>query len=297
MLVLAGLAEARGATGPAVPPTTAMPQAVREALRGYGGQVTFAALNFKTGARIEWRADVPVATASTIKLPIMVEVAYEVAAGKLAWDMPLHLRAADKVQGSGILQDLSDGLPLTLGDAVLLMIVESDNTATNLVIDQVGIPAVNARMQALGLHDTVLYKKVFRPIEGPAPPDQARFGLGKTTARDMLTLLTLLHAHKLASPAACDRMLQVLAKQRDVDGFPRYTDQLQARLGGAMTWAHKTGALDDIRNDVGILSTPKGELAMAAFAYDSPDHAWTADNAATLVVARLALTTATVMLH
>jgi len=291
--VLGGLAVAQ-ATGTAAP-APLLPPPIQAAWQGFGGHVSFAAVNVETGARLEWRADVEVPTASTIKLPIMVEAAYQVAAGRLTWDQPLHLSAADKVPGSGILQDLSEGLTLTLGDAVTLMIVESDNTATNLVLDKVGISAVNTRMQALGLQHTVLFKKVFRPPPGPPSPDQARFGLGKTTASDMLTLLRLLQAHRLVTPAACDWMLRVLAKQRDEDGFPRYMDQLRPRLG-ALNWAHKTGALDDVRNDVGILPTSHGTLILAAFAYDSPDHTWSADNAATLVLARLALASATALL-
>jgi beta-lactamase class A len=201
--------------------------------------------------------------------------------------MPLTLHHCDKVEGSGILQDLSDGLHITLADAVMLMIVESDNTATNLVLGQVGIAPVNDTMERLGLPDTRLYKKVFLPAPEPESEDAKRFGLGKTTVNDMLRLLRLINARQVVDASASDRMIEILKKQRDNDAFPRYLDRFGTR-DHPITVAHKTGALDELRNDVGIVDTPRGKLAMAGFAYDSPDKSWTADNAATLVLAKLA---------
>ena len=81
-------------------------------------------------------------------------------------------KPADRVIGSGLLQYLHAPLELTLEDALVLMMIESDNTATNLVIDQVGLANVNARGKTLGLVNTWLYKKVYQPSEGPMPADQ-----------------------------------------------------------------------------------------------------------------------------
>jgi beta-lactamase class A len=264
----------------------------------FGGHVAFEAVNLKTGERVGFGFDQPVITASTIKLPIMIETFYQMAAGKVAWDTPIVLRHEDKVEGSGILQDLSDNLQITLADAVTLMIVESDNTATNLVLDKIGIPPVNDRMKQLGLTQTVLYKKVFRPAEGPVPPEEAKYGLGKSSPDDMIRLLTLLQNHAILTPAACDQMIGILKKQRDNDAFPRYLDQFTPP-GQAEPFvvAHKTGALDQVRNDVGIVYTPAGPIAMAGFAWDSPDQRWTCDNAALLALGRLAEATVRAMLQ
>ena len=248
----------------------------------FGGKVTFVAVDLKTGERFGLAPDEPIATASVIKLPVMVEAFYQMQEGKLQWSQPVKETEFDRVQGSGILQDLNQQIGLTLGDAITLMIDLSDNTASNIVIRTVGINAVNARMQRLGLKHTKLFGYVFHEKDS-SDPEAKKFGLGETTADDMVNLLTLLKQHHILTPAACDHMLEILSKQRDIDAFPRYTSNIPG-----VTWERKTGALDDIRNDVGIAETNVGPIVMAGFAYDSPDHQWTADNAALLVLGRLA---------
>ncbi|HTV55571.1 MAG TPA: serine hydrolase [Terriglobia bacterium] len=248
----------------------------------FGGQVTLAGVDLKTGERFGLAANRPVRTASIIKLPVMVEAFYQTNQGKLRWSQPVTVTAWDRVPGSGILQFLSSKMCLTLGDAITLMIDLSDNAAANIVIHQIGIPAVNARMRQLGLMHTSLLGYVFHPTQ-PETAAEKRFGLGETTANDMARLLTLIQQHRILTPALCDRMLQILSQQQDNDAFPRYTDRFPG-----VTWAHKTGALDDVRNDVGVAETPAGPIVLAGFAYDSPDRQWTADNAALLVLARLA---------
>jgi beta-lactamase class A len=104
-----------------------------------------------------------------------------------------------------------------------------------------------------------------------------------TTANDMVKLLTMIQKHEILTPAACGKMLKILGQQMDNDAFPRYTGGI-----AGVTWYHKTGALDAVRNDVGIAQTPAGPLVLAGFAYDSPDQQWTAENAALIVLARLA---------
>jgi beta-lactamase class A len=251
----------------------------------FGGKVTFVAVDLKTGERFGLAPDRPVSTASVIKLPVMVEAFYQMQEGKLQWSQPVKETEFDRVQGSGILQDLNQQIGLTLGDAITLMIDLSDNTASNIVIRTVGINAVNARMQRLGLKHTKLFGYVFHEKDS-SDPEAKKFGLGETTADDMVHLLTLIKQHEILTPATCDQMLKILSKQRDLDAFPRYTSDLPG-----ITWEHKTGALEDIRNDVGIAETSAGPIVMAGFAYDSPDHQWTADNAALLVLARLAKAT------
>lgn len=252
---------------------------------GFGGKVTFAALDLKTGEHFGLAAKQPVATASVIKLPVMVEAFYQMQEGKLKWAQPVIETDFDRVRGSGILQDLSQNINLTLGDTITLMIDLSDNTAANMVIRTVGISAVNARMKHLGLKHTKLFGYVFHEKDS-SDPEAKKFGLGETTANDMVHLLTLIKQHQIITPAACDQMLKILSKQRALDAFPRYTSNLSG-----VTWEHKTGALNAVRNDVGIAETPAGPIVMAGFAYDSPDHQWTADNAAQLVLARLAQAT------
>ncbi len=276
--------------GPARQPAAApdgapLPPPVAEIVGQFGGRLYFAAEHLQSGRSLRFQADEQVQTASVIKLPIMVEVFFQVREGRLDLQRRLRYEESNRVPGAGILQDLTPGLELPLIDAVTLMIVLSDNTATNMVIDEVGIEAVNRRLQQLGLGRTRLNKKVYLPADDSVPPEYARFGLGVTTAGDMLELLRKLHRRELVDPEASERMLAILQKQRDQDQIPRL---LAEPPWEGVRVAHKTGALDQVRNDVGLVSTSRGDFALCLFAQDSPDRRWTPDNQASLTLARLA---------
>lgn len=112
---------------------------VRAELTEFKGKVWIYAKNLDTGKDYALRADEQVLTASMIKLPIMAEVFRQVAEGKVKWDDQIELTKEKKQGGSGILSEFSDGTKIDLKTAVNLMIVVSDNTATNLVLDKVGL--------------------------------------------------------------------------------------------------------------------------------------------------------------
>ncbi|MBZ5535112.1 MAG: class A beta-lactamase-related serine hydrolase [Acidobacteriia bacterium] len=261
---------------------------IQQIISAFKGNVALAAKNLRTGELIEINAHQEVQTASVIKLPIMVEAFYQAREGRTPLDSLLLLDKENVVQGSGILQDLSEGLILPLQDALTLMIVLSDNTATNMVIDSVGLDAVNSRMKNLGLVHTRLFKKVFLPPPKPSE-DQKKFGLGVTTPAEMLRLLELLARGDLVDKASSEAMISILKKQRDRDQIPRYIsyDNLEGTARGIQV-ANKTGALDHVRNDVGLVFSPRGTYLMAIFAWNSKDARWTPDNAATLTIAELA---------
>ena len=154
----------------------------------FKGKVNLFAKNIDTGATFTLAGDEPVQTASTIKIAVMVEAFARVAEQKAKWTDELVLTREKKVGGAGILPEFSDGLRLTVRDAVTLMMILSDNTATNLVIDTLGADAVNARMEALGLNETRLMRRVFgggESAEGKKEENK-RFGLGRTSPREMV---------------------------------------------------------------------------------------------------------------
>src|SRR5271154_6276284 len=165
---------------------------VRAIAAEHHGDVALFAENLKTHETVAISPDTPVQTASVIKLTILYEALEQVRSGKAHFDDKITLTKADQVQGSGVLLFFDTPLPLTLKDVLTMMIVMSDNTAANLAMDKIGIPNVNRRLEMLGLKDTYLYKKVFTPNPPGVvmPADQKKFGLGKTTAREMSTLMT-----------------------------------------------------------------------------------------------------------
>jgi beta-lactamase class A len=160
------------------------------------GAVALFAKNLDTGESYGLQPDDRVRTASTIKTAIMVEAFARVAEGKSKWTDELILTDAKKQPGSGILREFGGGLRLSLRDAVNLMIVVSDNTATNLVLDVVTADAVNARMEGLGLKQTRSLRKVGGGGESKAfsdpsnkRPNGSPFVIGVTTPREMVTLV------------------------------------------------------------------------------------------------------------
>ena len=202
---------------------------VRAEIAQFKGKVSLFAKNLDTGATFQYNADERVRTASTIKVPIMVEAFARVAEAGAKWSDEVVLTKEKKVSGSGILQELSDGLRLTLRDAVTLMIIVSDNTATNLVLDLLTTDAVNARMDSLGLKQTRVLRKVGSGGTSRAGEDAALkpFGLGVTTPREMVLLLEKLERGEVVSPAASKEMLAIMRREQYDEGIGRTLANVQ----------------------------------------------------------------------
>ena len=251
------------------------------------GKVSLFAVNLKTGETASIDPDRPVQTASVIKLPIMLEAFYQVKGGKHNLDDKLTLTKSNQVPGSGVLTFLDPGLQLTLKDAITLMMIVSDNTATNLTIDAVGIPAVNQRIKELGLKNTWLYKKVYMPAQGQVPPDQKQFGLGKTTAREMAEIMAAIARCDLGDRRLCDTMINIMRNQQYRNMIPHYLETVDTSETPSAI-ANKIGALDSVRNDVALVYTKSGPVVIAIFTYDNKDQAWIAENEAEQLIARMA---------
>ena len=231
--------------------------------------------------------------ASVIKVPIMVEVYRQAAAALLALDEPLPVLPEEVTDGSGILKYLHAGLDLTVADAVELMIVVSDNTATNLLLRRVGVERVNATMAELGLAHTW--------TAGPIRVANAALSLAqmsRTTPREMAALLTEIAAGRLIDAASSSAMLRTLEHQFYDDMLPRHLPftHYPERLGRRempVRVAHKTGGLSGVRNDVGIVivQTPAGPRTMVVSAFTADladDELWTAENVGARAIATIA---------
>ncbi|MBI1762249.1 MAG: serine hydrolase [Acidobacteria bacterium] len=269
-----------------VPATSPLDAQIRAEIAQFKGQVWLHAKNLDTGATYSLNGDQRTRTASTIKLPIMVATFGLVADGKLKWTDELVLTDAKKVAGSGILFEFHDGLKITLRDSVHLMITISDNTATNLVLDAVTADEVNARMDALGFKNLRSLRKINGGGESRAFSDASNkradgttYGIGMSTPQEMVALLERLERGEIISPAASQEMIAILKRQQVHDGVGRH-------LKG-VTIANKTGALDALRADVGILYAPRGRIAYAITTDYMPEADWSPDNPGLLLLSRL----------
>ena len=263
------------------PRVDALDDRVKAEIAPFKGKVSLFAKNLDTGETYALNADDRVRTASTIKIAVMVEAFARVAEGKSKWTDELVLTKEKKVSGSGILQELSDGLHITLRDGVNLMMLVSDNTATNLVLDVLTTDAVNARMESLGLKQIKILRKVGSGGDSVAgkDPDNKRFGLGFATPHEMVMLLEKLERGEVVSRAASKEMIELMKREQEHFAIGRSTWDVPM--------ASKYGALDRLRSSIGIIYSKKGKIAMAITYDDIPELNWSVDNPAYLLISEL----------
>ena len=256
----------------------------------FQGTTTLYAKNLDTGATVGIQEDDPVRTASTIKLPIMAAVFDAVASGKAQWTDLLTVGPPNSVSGSGVIgSELSNGVQLPLRDVVHLMIVLSDNSATNMVLDKVTANDVNAYLDRIGIKTTRSNRKVRGDAgELSAPqgwsdfgkqPENQKYGLGVSTPHDMVTILERLEKGELVSADASHEMIAILKRQQDNTGIRRLIDD---------PVANKTGALDALRADVGIVYSKGGRIAMAIYVDGMPKIDYGPDNVGSILISNLA---------
>lgn len=188
-------------------------------------------------------ADEAVPSASVIKIPILVELMEQVKTGKFHLEDNHVLLATDKTGGSGVIAKYPDDTKMTIRELARLMMVASDNTATNILIRKVGQEAVNHRMKELGLPSLRLNRIMM---------DTAAVARGidnYVTPREINTLLRLIYTHKVATKALCEQMMEFLWQNEDRTTLPRLLPQ-------TVGVAHKTGGLTYVRGDAGIVFTP-----------------------------------------
>jgi len=236
-----------------------------------------------SGETIEWNAEDVFPSASTIKLPILYEVYRQATGNRFHLTDTRTVQAADVVPGSGILKDLTPGVTLSIRDLSTLMIVVSDNTAANLLIDLVGVDAVNHAMKTLGLRATVLGHKFFRAPAGAVP--------NSSTPSDLGRLLVEIACHRVLTGAACEEILRILRQQHYTDHITRkiadYDGFLEAGVESVVTVASKSGAIRGTRNDVALVERADSRYVIALMTRDCADRRFYVDNEAAVLLANV----------
>ena len=246
------------------------------------GTVGVSATYVPTGAHFGLREDELFPTASVVKLPLLVALYHEVGRGTIDLAERIAYRSPLRVPGSGVLQDLDDGIQPTLRDLAMLMTIVSDNTATDLLLERVGKSRVEEEMAALGLRSIRVphtirqmlalpwkidpdapdaYERVraawHEHPEGapaPIPVDEA----DRARPADLCTLLVALERREV--PEA-DAIIEILKRQKSDSRIP-------ALLPNGTIVAHKTGTIRGVRNDCGIVYAPSGPLVIAIMSKD-----------------------------
>jgi beta-lactamase class A len=256
---------------------------IRSEITAFKGKVSLFARNLETGQTYAYGGDDRVRTASTIKIAVMIEAFARVAEGRAKWTDELVLTKAARYGGSGVLPELSDGLRLTLRDCVNLMMVVSDNTATNMVLDYLTTDSVNARMKSLGYKDTLIMRRIGGGGESREgkESDNKRFGLGSTTPHEMVRILEQLERGEIVSKSASKEMIDLMKREQ-----ARYAI---ARTAWEAPMASKYGALDRLRSCVALVYSKRARIAIAITVDDMPAVNWSVDNDAYLLMSRLSM--------
>lgn len=249
-------------------------------MAGYEGVAGVSVRNLATGERVSIRGGEKFPSASLIKVAVLVTAMDEVRRGTLRLDDPISMIARDQVGGSGVLQYMHSGMQMTVGDAAALMITLSDNTATNLLLDKLNIRTVWAKMDSLGLTATRVHSKTFNRATSVAMDSSVKYGLGVTTPDETVELFARLHAGTAVNPALDSAALALLRNNQDFTKLVRW-------LPESVIVAHKTGEVDQSRNDCGIIQGPQAPVAVCVMTRENRDTSYAVDNPANLLIARI----------
>lgn len=205
--------------------------------------------DMRKGWRIGFAEDERLPSASLVKVPIMASCFYAAYRGTIDLEEEIPLQARHKAGGSGNLEHKPNGTRLKVRELIEVMIVESDNTATNVLIDHLGFDYLNTRFRKFGLRDTNISRMMMDM------QSRSRGIENYTTARDMALLLKRIYTGRLINKAISFTCLDILMRQKSRDRIP-------ARLPADTVVAHKTGLEKGICHDAGIIFTDNGDLLM-----------------------------------
>ena len=227
--------------------------------RDYRGRVGIYIKDLETGKTWDYNSDRKFPSASLIKVPIMAAVFEKIRAGQLSLDTQIKLNRGYRVGGSGSLKWVRDGTSLSVMEIVYKMITESDNTATKMLIDSVGMDYLAAAFRAMDLEHTNITPEGMSLTSRPVKRENY------TTAREMGGLLERIYAGKLVDKASSEFMLDVLKHTKS---------RTRLRRGLPLGWeiGHKTGLLRKSCHDVGIVFSPRGDFVIAVLTSEVPSY-------------------------
>jgi len=260
---------------------------VRDVFRNAEGEVGVAIKHVETGRELAVNGDTLFPMASAFKVPILVEVLYQVREGRFRLDDETRIEKTDQHMGSGMLSSLTaPGIVLSVRNLINLMMLISDNSATDLLLAKVGPERVNARLRSLGIEGMSVNRPCQKLIMDFLGMDYAKYGhlaldeitaarlsgtgqradefrksviafssdpQDQSTPRAMTILLEKIFRQEILDPASCDFILEVMLKCQTGEG------RIKGDLPAGTRVAHKTGTIAGTVDDCGIIDLPDGQ--------------------------------------
>lgn len=250
-------------------------------LKSYDGKMGIYINDFK-GNVIAFNAEEKYETASTIKVYILAALFDEIEKGNKSLKDMLEYKQSHAVDGSGIMSSLEVGTVLSVKNLATLMIIVSDNIATNILIDYLGIDTINTSIQRLGCKDTVLYNSLHFDLYRK---------LGTTTPRDYAGMFERMAKGTLISKEASAQMIAICKQQHYnsmlTKNMPPYFMDPDNYEEEVISFASKSGSMNACRNDGGIVSTPYGSYVIVLLNKEFSDGMYYPDHPATVFGARI----------
>ncbi|MDO8805748.1 MAG: serine hydrolase [Elusimicrobiota bacterium] len=237
----------------------AMVESLDKVSRAYSGRVGIYIKDLETGKTWDYNADRLFPSASLIKVPIMAAVFEQIKQGTITLDTQIKLTRHERVGGSGSLKWVRDGTSLSVMEIIYKMITESDNTATKMLMDYVGMAYLEGAFKNLGLEHTNI------TAEGMSLSSARVSRENYTTAREMASLLERIYSGALVNRESSEFMLDVLKHTKS---------RSRLRKGLPLGWeiGHKTGLLRRACHDVGIVFSPRGDYVIAVLTSEAPNY-------------------------
>ncbi|WP_232699958.1 serine hydrolase [Brevibacillus daliensis] len=257
-------------------------QKLESVIQGASGTFGVAVKHLQTNETATINGERLFQLASTFKIPILATLYRDVQEGKISLTQRIKITEEDLVPGSGVIQQLDSGVEVTVKDLAMLMIIVSDNLATDRILKLVGTDETTSYMRELGLEKTYIRHSCWDLLSlsvGLKPEPYSQEALKRITAwkfdpnsiafqsdpennvgtpHDMAKLAELIATRKIISEDACEGMMEILFRQQFNSRLPYYLPP-EAKV------AHKTGTLASVVNDVGIIYLPyhKGMFTIA----------------------------------
>lgn len=240
-----------------------MTRSLVQRLRQFPGEIAAYYEDLRSGRRWGWNAEADFPAASVIKVPILMAVFKAVQEGRLRLDQTLTVEMRHHVGGAGVLFELHDGVELTVGDLARLMTVVSDNVASNLLLDLLEPEDLPRLFTQLGMRRSCLGRRF---MESASPGHDNR-----TSALDMGLCLGALHRQQFLDAPMTHQALAILRRQQ-------FREKIPLMLPPELPVAHKTGELDGVRHDTGILEV-YGRPYVLSLLTQKGGPAWDVDRA------------------
>ncbi|MFA5160863.1 MAG: serine hydrolase [Elusimicrobiales bacterium] len=241
-----------------------MTQSLEKMAARFPGRMGIYVKDLKSGTQWQYQADELFPSASLIKVPIMAAIFEKLRRNEIELEDEITLKRGEKRGGSGHLRRLRYGTKLTVRQLVEKMITESDNTATRMLVDCVGLDYLQAQFSRMGLKMTGIYPEGLSLSSKPVARENY------TTPREMSMLIESMYRGELVDKTSSEAMLDIMKRLKTHSRFAKY-------LPRGWELAHKTGLLRQACHDTGVVFSPSGDYVLAIMTWKVPDYRFAAN--------------------